>query len=104
MAQRIMVRLHDGLWKLIGSTGFDVLVARSLVLAQKDDPILARTSAGHGGLLPGLEDTARDADALQRGGVAIVTHFVELLVTLIGEDLAMRLVRDVWPGLEEEER
>lgn len=104
MAQRIMLRFHDGLWKLIGSAGFDVLVARSLVLARKEHPILAGTSAGHGGALPGLDDAARDADALQRGAVAIVTHFIELLVTLIGEDLAMRLVRDVWPGLEEEEQ
>lgn len=104
MAQRIMLRFHDGLWKLIGSAGFDVLVARSLVLACKEHPILAGISAGHGGALPGLDDAARDADALQRGAVAIVTHFIELLVTLIGEDFAMRLVLDAWPGLKEEER
>lgn len=104
MAQRIMVGLHDGLWKLIGSAGFDVLVERSLVLARKDHPVLAGTNAGRGGALPGLEDAAGDPDARELGAVAIVTHFIELLVTLIGEDLAMRLVREVWPGLEEEEQ
>ncbi len=37
--------------------------------------------------------------------MAIVAHFIELLVTLIGEDLAKGLVRNVWPeAVEEEER
>ena len=35
--------------------------------------------------------------------MAIVAHFMELLAVLIGEDLAMRLLRDVWPAAAEEE-
>jgi hypothetical protein len=100
--QRVMMRLHDGLWKLIGPGGFDVLLARSVVLARKDHPVLAGVSAGPGGTLPGIDDAARDGAALQCGAVAIASGFIELLVRLVGEALAMRLVRGVWPGLEEE--
>jgi hypothetical protein len=36
--------------------------------------------------------------------MAIGAHFTELLVTLIGEDLAMRLLRDIWPGVGEKDK
>ncbi len=104
VAQRIMLRLHSELGKLIGPAGFDVLLARSLVLARRTHPVLAGISAGAGGTLAGLDDATRDAAALQEGAMAIVSHVIELLVVLIGEDLAMRLVRGVWPAAAEEEK
>ena len=103
VAERILKRLYQGLWKLIGPAGFDVLLARSLALARKSHPVLAGISVAPGGQLRGLEDAARNPAALQDGAVALVALFIDLLVTLIGAELAMRLVRDVWPGLEEEE-
>jgi hypothetical protein len=103
VVQRILTRLHHELGKLLGPAGFDVLLARSLVLARRAHPVLAGITAGPGGVLAGLDDVARDGDALREGAVAIVSHFVELLVVLIGEDLAMRLV-DVWPAAAEEEK
>jgi len=104
VAQRIMMRLHQELGKLIGPIGFDVLLARSIVLARRAHPVLAGITAGPGGALAGLDDAARDGIALQEGALAIVSHFTEFLVMLIGEDLAMRLVRDVWPAAEEEKK
>jgi hypothetical protein len=104
VAERIMKRFYEGFWKLIGPAGFDILLARSLALARKSRPILDGISAAPGGALQGLDDAARDRAALDVGAVELVTRFIELLVTLIGEELAMRLVRDVWPGLEEEKR
>lgn len=103
VAERIVRRLYHGLWKLIGPAGFDVLLARSLTLARKSHPVLAGISVTPGGQLQGLEDAARDSAALQDGAVALVALFIDLLVTLIGAELAMRLVREIWPGLEEEE-
>jgi hypothetical protein len=100
-AQRITKRLHDTLVKLIGPAGFDVLLARALVLARRAHPILAGVVAGPGGSLQGLDDAARGGVALQEGAVAIVCNFMELLVALISEDLAMRLVRDAWPAAED---
>ncbi len=102
-AQLVMVRLHKELEKLIGPAGFDVLFARSLLLAQRAHPVLAGITAGQDGMLAGLNDPARDGVALEEGATAIVSHFIELLVTLIGEDLVMRLLRNIWPGVEKEE-
>jgi hypothetical protein len=103
VAQRITMRLHKELGKLIGPAGIDVLLARSVVLARRDHSVLAGITAGPGGTLAGLGDAALEGAELQEGAIAIVAHFVELLVSLIGEDLAMDLVRGVWPAAEEEE-
>ena len=103
VAQRITMRLHKELGKLIGPAGIDVLLARSVVLARRDHPVLAGITAGPGGTLAGLGEAALEGAELQEGAIAIVAHFMELLVSLIGEDLAMDLVRGVWPAAEEEE-
>jgi hypothetical protein len=103
-AQRITMRLHRELRKLIGPAGFDVLLIRSLVLARRANPFLAGVTAGPEGRLAGLDEAARAGVALQEGATAIVSYFIELLVVLIGEDLAMRLVRGIWPATAEEEK
>jgi hypothetical protein len=104
VAVRITLRLHKELGNLIGPAGVDVLLARSVVLARRAHPILAGVTAGPRGTLAGLDDTALPGVELQEGAVAIVAHFIELLVTLIGEDLAMALVGAVWPAAAEAER
>jgi hypothetical protein len=92
---RIAKVLHDRTGRVVGSGGFDVLFARSLVLARRRHPILASVSAAPGGL---LSDSAEsDAAAMEPAIVAVFATFVELLSVLIGEDLALRLVRDAWP-------
>jgi hypothetical protein len=101
-SRRIFVQLHDALWKLIGRDGFNVLVARSIVLARRTRPHLAGVAVGPGGTLTGLDDAApRSGSArveLDEDVLAVVAQLLELLCLLIGEDLAMRLVRDAWPG------
>jgi hypothetical protein len=104
IAQRIMTRLHQQLGKVIGPAGLDVLLARSLVLARRAHPLLAGITAGPGGTLAGFDDAATDAVALKESALAIVAHFMELLVVLIGEDLAIRLVHDAWPAVEKDEK
>lgn len=101
VAARMVTRLYDALSKLIGQGGFDVLLDRSVILARRAHPALAGVEAGTAGTLTGL-DAAHDA-ALGEGALAIVAHFMDLLATLIGEDLAMGLLRKVWPAVEEEE-
>ncbi len=103
VAGRILNRLREDLGKLLGPAGIDVLLSRSLVLARRVHPVLAGVTTGPGGTLEGLGDVARDGAAIQEAVTAILSHFVELLVLLIGEELAMRLVRDVWPAAVEEE-
>ena len=102
VAQRTVTQVHEALSKLIGPAGVDVLLARSLVLARRAHPVLAEITAGPHGALAGLDDAARDGSALEEATVAVLSHFVQLLILLIGEDLAMRLVREVWPAVMEE--
>lgn len=105
VARRIMMRLHSELGKVLGPAGVDVLLARSIVLARRSRPALAGVTAAPGGALSGLDELALPGAAVEEGTVAIATHFIELLVSLIGEELAMGLVGKVWPeALEEEEQ
>jgi len=106
VALRVLARLHGALGKLVGA-GFDVMLARSLVLARRDHPVLEGITVAPGGTLagidPGIDRGSRDGAALEQGTLAIVSQLLELLVVLVGEALAMRLVRDVWPGAAEED-
>ena len=106
VAQRVLSRIHTELGKVIGPAGFDVLLARALVLARRGHPVLTGVAAQPGGKLTGFDDAARDAAALEDGAMAIVAAFIELLVVLVGRDLAERLVRNVWPAaqMEKEEK
>lgn len=102
VVQRIALRLHEQLGKLIGPAGLDVLLARALVLARRTHPNLAGITVGPGGTLASLDHTGRNDAAQAEAATAIVSHFVELLVTLVGEDLALRLVRDALPAGDDE--
>jgi len=42
---------------------------------------------------------ASDAGAAEAGLTALLAHVIGLLSTFIGEDLALRLVRETWPEL-----
>lgn len=101
VAERSMVRLHEHFGKLIGPTGFDVLLARSLVLARRAHPLLSSCEAGFGGQLSWLPDAVNDSDraSAESAAVVLLAHLFELLARLLGEELSMRLVHDVWPDL-----
>lgn len=104
VAQSILTRLHRELGKLIGSAGFDVLLARSLVLARRAHPTIAEISAEPDGKLAGLDAGSANATGNEEGTLLIVAYFIELLATLIGQDLALRLVRDLWTAEAREEK
>lgn len=100
-AERTMARIYLHLGKLIGATGYDVMLARALVLARRTSPVLANVVAGPGGRLRGLTAAlaeANDADA-RKAAFTLVAHFIELLAILVGDELAIRLLRDAWPDL-----
>ncbi len=101
-AERAYARLGRRLAVLIGATGYTVLAARALRLAQAEIPALegVAVDAGAETGLNGLRAFALasgDATAAADGLVALLARIVDLLITFIGEDLALRLVRDAWP-------
>ena len=106
-AERADARLRGRLARLIGPAGYTTLVARAVRLAQAEVPALERVTVdalarGAEGGLHGVREFARasgDAGAAEAGLSTILAHAIELLGTFIGEDLALRLIRDAWPEL-----
>ncbi len=104
---RLRVRLVD----VVGSTAYTTLLARAVRLAQGEVRTLERgTVAGHGGVegdLLGVRECALASDddpaVGETGQTAILVHVIGLLVTFIGEELALRLVREAWPELADEQ-
>lgn len=100
-AERAYARLHERLAGLIGSTGYAILFARALRLAQAEVAALEGVTLDMEppGCLLGAREfaLAQTGDAAAAGFSAIFAHFFALLVTFIGEDLALRLVREAWP-------
>ena len=94
-------KLCRRLARLVTVAGYQALLARALHLARGEFPFLEGVQAGAiedpclDGLRARLEgvDPATIRDAL----TAVLAGVIGLLVTFIGEDLALRLVRDVWP-------
>ena len=97
VAQRILTQLHRRLGKLVGPLGFDVLLGRALVLARRVHPTPVQAMGTPADKPEDPTEVAPERATLDDGALTIVSYFLELLVTLIGEDLAMHVIRDIWP-------
>jgi len=107
-ADRVNARLRDRLESLIGLTGYTILVARAVRLAQAEDPVLDHITVntfatGAEGGLHGLREFMLahhgEQDVAEAGLIVVLGTVIDLLSTFIGEDLAFHLVRDAWPAL-----
>jgi hypothetical protein len=90
--RRVLERAHSGLAKVLGPSGIDALIARALRLAQRSDDKLAPVTLAPGGVLQNLPEG--DVEPLL---LALLVQLFELLARFIGEDLARRIIRDIWP-------
>ncbi|MEP7069907.1 MAG: hypothetical protein ABI789_11725 [Usitatibacter sp.] len=104
-------QVQSRLAPIIGEDGFRILFARSLHRARADHPWLARDAVK--GKFPFSTLTASlgsQAPALaEEGSCALMNHFNDLLNSLIGKDLAFRLLGKVRetadrPGKQEIDR
>jgi len=101
-AFRALEQLRPQLTALMGDGGFRALLARVLALARAEVPWLRGLQVSPAGDLVGLEELrARllDRAELFEGGVVLLARLLGLLVTFIGENLTVRLVREVWPEI-----
>lgn len=106
-AGRAHERLRGRLAGVIGAIGFATLFARAQRLAQAEFPALARLAFGDGaGEPPGgrARPAADEADAatVAAGLTALFATFIGLLGAFIGEELALRLIRDAWPEVADD--
>jgi hypothetical protein len=86
---------------LIGNAGFSALLSRALALANAEAPWLRAVHVKADGSLGGWDGLgARVApNEIAEGSVVLVAQLLGLLVAFIGEDLTLRLMREVWPKL-----
>lgn len=110
-AERVEGRLRGRLAELFGLIGYAELLARALRLAQTEIPELepVTVKVQEGGL-SGVRDFVEfvgadgaDSRAAEDGLTSILAHVIGLLGIFIGEDLALRLVREGWPELGQDQ-
>jgi hypothetical protein len=92
-------KLRPPLATLMGNGGFQALLSRALALAAAEVPWLRAMHVRSEGTLSGLEDlpVRPDPDTLLEGRIVLLAQLLGLLVAFIGEDLTLRLVREIWP-------
>jgi hypothetical protein len=85
----------------MGKVGFRELLSRALALANAEVPWLRAVHVKADGSFEGLDELGAqvDPDEIFEGRVVLLAQLLGLLVTFIGEDLTLRLVREVWPKL-----
>jgi hypothetical protein len=98
-AFRVCQKFREPLCVLAGVAGYRSLFSRALALARPREPWLAEVNCGPDGTLqfPAGDEAWGDVEAASRGGALLVTELLDLLSTLIGNTLTLRLVRNVWP-------
>jgi hypothetical protein len=103
-AALVSERLRASLTQFAGAYGFAALRRRALALASSEVPALRSVSVSADGHLMGLEQLGSHAVQVREdAAVAITAHLLSLLVTFVGEPLALRLVRqNPLPSVDEE--
>ena len=95
-------KIRGNLSRILGLEGSQVLVARSLKVAQKRFPCLQPVKTTPDVCLEGLLDSIRTQapDAALQVCAGIVESLISLLASLVGEDLAKTLVEEAYrnPG------
>ena len=97
-AFRVCEKLRPQLANLMGNAGFHALLARALALANPHVPWLHAVRLKADGSLQGLDEPQPpvEPEKMDEGGVVLVSQLLSLLVAFIGEDLTLRMVREVW--------
>lgn len=89
-------KLRRSLGTLVGPEGYRSLLARALILAKREIPLLGAVKIKEDGSIEGLTGKATEAN------VVLIGHFLGLMETFIGEAVTVWLLNDIWqdlPGL-----
>jgi hypothetical protein len=92
-------KLRPHLATLVGNTGFRALLSRALALAGAEVAWLRVVQVKADGSLEAPKElhAQPEPDELFKGRVVLVAQLLGLLVAFIGENLTLRLVREIWP-------
>jgi hypothetical protein len=97
----VFEKLRLNLTTLMGNVGFRALLSRSLALARTEVPELRSVQVKDDGFFAGMDELGAQAgpEKTAQANAILLTSFLGLLVTFIGENLTLRLVRQIWPKL-----
>jgi hypothetical protein len=100
-AFHVCEKLRPRLATLMGTAGFRALLSRALVVAHAEVAWLRAVQVKADGSLERLDglEAQADPEEMAEGSVVLVAQLLGLLVAFIGENLTLRMVRDVWPKL-----
>jgi hypothetical protein len=93
-------RLERVLSSVLGDAGYRAILVRSLRKAEAMHPCLEGiTLVEAGTFLEPLRIRLRQEEpvTIREASVTLTTYFIELLWTLIGADLTLKLLRRAWP-------
>jgi hypothetical protein len=98
-AFHVCEKLRPHLATLMGKAGFRALLSRALAVADAQVAWLRAVQVKVDGSLEGLDgiEAQVNPDERAEGSVVLVAQLLGLLVAFIGENLTLRLVREVWP-------
>jgi hypothetical protein len=101
--------LAQHLTRIVGGAGVSAIHVRSVYLTQREFPWLSPSP--HADSVESAAQQLRttleghDSSAVGLAAEALVVHFADLLVSLIGDKLTTRLFQDAWPeGFRAESR
>jgi hypothetical protein len=98
---RVCERLRVSLAQFVGADGFTALLRRALALARVEVPALQIARVTADGRLEGIEEAGGEAGSDVEAAITITAHFLGLLVTFVGQSLALRLMRKAFPDTSE---
>ena len=95
-------KLSDELVDSLGSGGVSALFRRALHLAQREQPLLAAVAVSGepaACFFTGLAESlaASTDEEATVAAASVLTHVLDLLVILLGEELGMKPMRKLWP-------
>ncbi|MEO5511541.1 MAG: hypothetical protein ABIV28_02155 [Longimicrobiales bacterium] len=99
---KTLEKMQSGLILLLGGAGFAALVTRALKLAKRQHAVLTGVSIDPATFAPqGLAASLHESqpEELLAASAAIPQHMLELLVTLLGEDVGLLPIAKIWPDL-----
>ncbi len=99
VTNQVIEELRTHLITLAGVVGFRSLLSRALTLAKAEAPSLNMVQVRADGSLEGFDgiEHSQESGKAAHGGMVLLAHLLELLVTFIGEPLTLRLIGDKWP-------
>jgi hypothetical protein len=86
-------RLRRALVKLFGVDGYRMTMARALILAKREASQLIDVKVDDDGSIKGLTGEATEANGV------LISCFLELMETFLGEAATVWLLNDIWPHL-----